>query len=134
MSVYANEFKKIVKEVFPSGMEYTASNLIVLLTEKLKAKQIELDDVKNYVKEYKEYAHYFYNVEDYTEGAIKPDEDYMVFINDALTYNAFYDKDERLYNLVIFSVRDEKVVRVFSNVNEGIGDFMQYIVEQFLDR
>lgn len=132
--MYEEEFKKITKEIFPSGMEYTLSNLLLLMKLKFKATQIELDEIKNYIKEYREHAHYFYNVEDYTEGMILPDENYMVFINDALVYNSWHKEDERLYNLIIISTQGEKVIKSFSNVNEGIGDFLQYTVEQFLDK
>lgn len=115
-------------------MEYTLKNLLLLMKLKFKVKQIELEEIKNYIREYKEYAHYFYNVEDYTEGMIMSDENYMVFINDTLTYNSWNDEDERLYNLIIISIQGEKVIKSFSNVHEGIGDFWQYTVERFLDR
>ena len=129
--IFGKEYDKVIKQWFPSGMDYTVENIIFLFEKEFNARQIDMQDIPKYIKECRDYPHYFQTIEDYTEDSISSNEEYLIFVSDAISDNNYREEEDKLFNLIVLSVEGDKVINYYSNAHGGNGDFMMLIADKF---
>ena len=129
--IFGKEYNRVIKQWFPNGMDYTVENIIFLFEKEFNARQIDMQDIPKYIKECRDYPHYFQTIEDYTEDFISSNEDYLIFVSDAISDNNYREEEDKLFNLIVLSVEGDKVINYYSNAHGGNGDFMMLIADKF---
>ncbi len=129
--IFGKEYDRIIKQWFPNGMDYTVENIIFLFKKEFNARQIDIEDIPKYIKDCRDYPHFFKTIEDYTEDSISSNEDYLIFVSDAISDNKYRKEDDKLFNLIVLSVEGDKVINYYSNAHGGNGDFMILIADKF---
>lgn len=112
-------------------MDFTVENIIFLFEKEFNARQIDVKDIPKYIKECRDYPHYFQTIEDYTEDSISSNEEYLIFVSDAISDNNYREEEDKLFNLIVLSVEGDKVINYYSNAHGGKGDFMMLIADKF---
>lgn len=133
ISVCSDEYKRIVSKLFPEGLDYILPNLIYIFEKEFKAKQIEMDDIPKYIKNCREYPHYFKTIEDYSGDSILSIKENLIFVSDAISDNQYREADSKLYNLVILSIEGDEVINYYCNTQGGMGDLMMYAANKFYE-
>lgn len=129
--IFGKEYDRVIKQWFPNGMDYTVENIIFLFEKEFNARQIDVEDIPKYIKECRNYPHYFQTIEDYTEDSISSNEEYLIFVSDAISDNNYREEEDKLFNLIVLSVEGDKVINYYSNAYGGNGDFMMLIADKF---
>lgn len=129
--IFGKEYDRVIKQWFPNGMDYTVENIIFLFEKEFNARQIDMEDIPKYIKECRDYPHYFQTIEDYTEDSISSSEKYLIFVSDAISDNNYREEEDKLFNLIVLSVEGDKVINYYSNAHGGNGDFMMLIADKF---
>ena len=129
--IFGKEYDRVIKKWFPNGMDYTVENIVFLFEKEFNARQIDMEDIPKYIKECRDYSQYFQTIEDYTEDSISSNEEYLIFVSDAISDNKYREEDDKLFNLIVLSVEGDKVVNYYSNSHGGNGDFMMLIADKF---
>lgn len=128
MNYLEKEFGRIILEVFGrNNIEYVIENFLLILTTYYKAKLINIEQLKEYSLGYPES---FSSIEEYSEGVIHSQDNYLVFIMNASSENAFLEDKDRIYNLLIISVSDNKIKKCYQMFYEN-DKILQYVIEQF---
>ena len=47
--IFGKEYDKVIKQWFPSGMDYTVENIIFLFEKEFNARQIDMQDIPKYI-------------------------------------------------------------------------------------
>ena len=129
--IFGKEYDRVIKQWFPNGMDYTVENIIFLFKKEFNARQIDIEDIPNYIKECRDYPNFFKTIKDYTEDSISSNEDYLIFVSDAISDNKYRKEEDKLFNLIVLSVEGDKVINYYSNAYGGNGDFMMLIADKF---
>lgn len=128
MNYLEKEFGRIKLKVFGrNNIEYVIENFLLILTTYYKTKLINIEQLKEYSLGYPES---FSSIEEYSEGVIHSQDDYLVFIMNASSENAFLEDKDRIYNLLIISVSDNKIKKCYQMLYEN-DKILQYVIEQF---
>lgn len=128
MNYLEKEFGRIILEVFGrNNIEYVIENFLLILTTYYKAKLINIEQLEEYSLGYPES---FSSIEEYSEGVIHSQDNYLVFIMNASSENAFLEDKDRIYNLLIISVSDNKFKKCYQMFYEN-DKILQYVIEQF---
>lgn len=87
MNYLEKEFERIKLKVFgSSNIEYVIENFILILTTYYKAELINIEQLKEYSLGYPDS---FSSIEEYSEDFIHSQDNYLVFIMNASSENAF---------------------------------------------
>lgn len=128
MNCLEKEFGRIKLEVFGrNNIEYVIENFLLILTTYYKAKLINIEQLKEFSLGYPDT---FSSIEEYSEGVIHSQDDYLVIIMNASSENAFLEDKDKIYNLLIISVSDNKIKKCYQMFYEN-DKILQYVIEQF---
>lgn len=74
----------------------------------------------------------FSSIEEYSEDFIHSQDNYLIFIMNASSENAFLADEDKKYNLLIISVSNNKIKKCYKMFYEN-DKILQYVIEQFGD-
>lgn len=101
----------------------------MILTTYYKAELINIEQLKEYSLGYPDS---FSSVEEYSEDFIHSQDNYLVFIMNASSENAFLADEDKIYNLLIISVSNNKIKKYYQMFYEN-DKILQYVIERFKD-
>ena len=128
--VNKERFKTLKTEMFNNELNYTLSNLIIILKEHFNAVEIELKDLEKYAREYSVFSDYYNCIEDYTEERIESGQKYVVLISDDDNKEPIFNGSFRIYNVIFVSYEGDEIIDIYPNLKTN-SSFLKYTIEEF---